>query len=71
MVKNNSQNTNRDNKGGAVKKSRRHRLSSRIIFRKGYDRYSEVAAETIIFELGDESLFEDDDFNNDSFSPNK
>lgn len=30
-----------------------------------------VTAETIISELGDESLFEDDDFNNDSFSPNK
>lgn len=41
------------------------------LYFEGYDRYSEVAAETIISELGDESLFEDDDFNNDSFSPNK
>ena len=36
-----------------------------------YETYSEIAAEAIISELGDESLFEDDDFNNDSFSPNK
>lgn len=41
------------------------------LYFEGYDWYSEVAAETIISELGDESLFEDDDFNNDSFSPNK
>ena len=41
------------------------------LYFEGYDSYSEVAAETIISELGDESLFEDDDFNNDSFSPNK
>ena len=41
------------------------------LYFEGYDRYSEVAAEAIISELGDDSLFEDDDFNNDSFSPNK
>ena len=27
--------------------------------------------ETIISELGDKDLFENDDFNNDSLSPNK